>query len=227
MGAMAAARVMIIAKILGLFALYAVWVMVALWISAQLFAGGNLDGNIPVLFLAGYIVLILAPLWVFSKWQDRTPGWVKQVQADGKQATAMIVKVGDTGITINNTRREILVQLRVEPPDGEPFEVIQQKDLFLFGGGGYSEGEHLQVKYDPNNRKHVVILDQSDAASSFGNASSSVSANSGYEERQFRREAKSPPADLARDLADLSKLHQSGELSDSEYEDAKRQILGK
>ncbi len=224
---MATARVMVYVKLLGLFALYAVWVMVALWISAQIFMGGSMSGYVPVGFIVGYIVLILAPLWLFGRWQARGSSWEKKVQANGTLATATIVKVGDTGITVNNTRREILVQLRVEPPDGEPFEVVQQKDLFLFGGGSYSEGDHLQVKYDPKNRKHLIILDRNSVASSYSDKyGSGASANSGYASPS-RDEIVSPPANLARDLADLSKLHKSGELSDSEYEDAKKQILGK
>jgi len=71
------------------------------------------------------------------------------------------------------------------------------------------------VKYDPNNKQHVVILSESDNASSYAATPSSAKAYA----------SGSPGAEMARNLAELSHLHKSGELSDSEFEAAKKKLL--
>jgi len=199
-----------ITKVILFIILYIVWVMVALAASFGIFT--TPDGNVSIFAIIIYLILIMVPVWLFTKWFNGTPAWAKKVEAEGKQAPATILSVKDTGMLINRTIEVIRLNLRVEPPDDAPFEVSQERRISLFSGlGSYSEGARVQVKYDPNNKHHVVILSDTaytsrPAAKSFG--------------------TESPGAEMARSLAELSHLHKSGELSDSEFEAAKKKLLG-
>ena len=203
-----------ITKVVVFILLYIVWVMVALAGSFGIFTTS--DGNVSFFAIIIYLVLIMIPVWLFTKWFNGTPAWVKKVEAEGKQAPATILSVKDTGMLINRTIEVIRVKLRVEPPNDAPFEVSQEKRIsFLTGLGGYSAGAHVKVKYDPDNKNHVVILGESDTTPDYQARPSSASA-----------EVFNANSDVTHNLAELSKLHKSGELSDSEYAAAKKKLLG-
>lgn len=205
-----------IIKVIVFVVLYCVWVMVALaGVSSVLV---NSEGYLNPLGLVLYIALIMVPIWLFNKWFNGVPSWVAKVRAEGKQAPATILSVKETGMIINRTIDVVKVQLLVEPSGEPPFEVKQERRISLFSGfGGLREGAHVQVKYDPNNKQHVVIMDDADSPLNFALASkSSSTASYGTE---------SPGSAMARNLAELSHLHKSGELSDAEFETAKKKLL--
>jgi len=208
------ARIKVIAKLLLFFGIYCVWVLIALGISLYILP---IDKVAPLTILL-YLFLIMTPIWLMGKFQNRTPGWIKRVQDEGKDATATIIKVGDTGITINNRVVVILVQMRVEPlAGGEPFEIILEKNISILSGfGDFYEGAKFKVKYDPNNKKHVVFMkDFSTSNYSHGSTSTNYeSQNTGHGGENIEKQ-----------LGKLSNLHKSGELSDAEFEQAKKKIL--
>src|SRR5579859_3448145 len=155
-------------KVLVFMVLYIVWIMVALFVMISLFMNQETSTLNP-LGCVFYAALIMPPIWLFQKWVNAAPRWEKKVETKGVQAPATIVSVKDTGMVINNTISVIRLRLRVEPPGETPFEVSQEKEISLLSGlsgYGYYEGAHVQVKYDPANRKHVAILSGSAAASS-------------------------------------------------------------
>ena len=61
------------------------------------------DGNVSFFAIIIYIILIMIPMWLFTKWFNGTPGWLKKVESDGKDAAASILSVTNTGMVINNT----------------------------------------------------------------------------------------------------------------------------
>jgi hypothetical protein len=227
-------------KVLIFIPLYCVWVGAASYLAFGVFMADQPEGASPLPAVIAYLVAILIPVWLFIKWMYATPGWMGKVQAEGKQATATILNVKNTGMVINNTVAVVKLQLRVEPPDEAPFEVSLERQISLLSGlGGLHAGARLQVKYDPNNKKHVVILSHSDAAEAQdyrmktggaradaetaglsryeggvagGNAGGNAGSNSG--------------SHVASDLAELAALHKRGDLSDAEFESAKKKLLG-
>src|SRR5262249_28508507 len=118
-----------ITKIIVFIVLYCVWVMVALAGSFGIFTPPG--GEVPFIAIVVYLVLIMVPIWLFVKWFNAVPGWVKTVQEQGKQAPATILSVKETGMVINRTIDVVRVRLRVEPADDAPFEVSQEKRVSL------------------------------------------------------------------------------------------------
>jgi Short C-terminal domain len=191
-------------------ALYVVWVIVA---SSVAFKGRSDPGFVPII---GYMVAIMVPMGLFLWWFAAVPGWVKKVEADGQPAEATILSVKNTGVVINNTVAVVKLRLRVEPPNEAPFEINQEKEISMLTGlGGYTPGAHLRVKYDPANKNHLVILGEGDTASDDHARPSPAHA-----------QASSSGSNVADKLEELSKLHKSGELTDSEYSAAKKKVLG-
>jgi Short C-terminal domain len=163
-------------------------------------------GLLQLLAIGGYLVVILLPIWPFIYWMTAGPGWIKKVETDGKQATATILSVKDTGMVINNTVAVIKLQLRVEPSNEAPFEVSLEKHISMITGlGGYAASAQVKVKYDPDNKSHVVIVSEPDTPTDDRVRPSGV--------------------DVTQQLAELSKLHKSGELNDSEFAAAKKKLL--
>src|SRR5450432_1966629 len=114
--------------------LYCVWVLAALFIVFGVFTAGLPAGEVPFPAIVVYLAVIMFPVWLFRKWMNATPRWVQKVQADGKQATATILSVNNTGIVINNTVAIVKLQLRVEPLNDAPFEVSQEKEISMISG---------------------------------------------------------------------------------------------
>jgi hypothetical protein len=196
--------------------LYCVWVVTASYIAFGACTACTSPGTLEWIAIVGYLVVIMIPFWPFIKWLNAVPSWVKPIEANGKQAAATIVNVQNTGMVINNTMALVKLQLRVEPPDEAPFEVSQEKQISMITGlGRYSVGAHLKVKYDPDNKNHVVILSHPDTT--LDNRARSGNAVA---------EASNSGSDVTQELAELSKLHKSGELSDSEFAAAKKKLLG-
>ena len=220
----------LILKIFLFIAFYCVWVMASLAIVFGVFTAGLPAGELPLPAIIVYLVVILIPIWVFAKWINAEPRWMKKVLAEGKQAPATILSVKNTGVVINNTEAIVKLQLRVEPSGEAPFEVSQDKEISMITGiGRYEAGAHLQVKYDPDNKKHLAILSGSAAAPSYSTSQRSASedpelaALAQYETSSS--EVHSAGSDVAHDLADLAKLHKNGDLSDAEFEAAKKKLL--
>ena len=195
--------------------LLCVWVVVGVYIAFGLCRACLEPGPLEWLAFILYLASVVIPVWLFSKWLTAVPGWIKKVEAQGKQATATILSVKNTGVVINNTIAVVKLQLRVEPPDEAPFEVSQEKEVSMITGlRGYDPGTMVKVKYDPNNKHHLIISHANLPADHRATPSSAVP------------EAFNSRSDVTEKLAELSKLHKSGELSDTEFAAAKKKLLG-
>lgn len=206
----------VLKKLLLFIPLYCVWVVVALQIPFGWCTACLAPGPLQILAILGYLVAIMIPMWLFFKWLNSVPRWIKTVAATGQPATATLLSVTETGLVINNTRVVVKLHLRVEPPNAPPFEVSQEKEVSLLTGlGDYAAGARLHVKYDPAHPHHLVILGV-------------AAAGPDRLARPNATPAAAPraAADLTQKLMELSKLHQSGELSAAEYAAAKKKLLG-
>jgi hypothetical protein len=146
-------------KIIIFITFFCVWVLAVVFLIFGVFTAGLPVGQIPFPAIAVYIVATLVPVWLFWEWMNAKPGWMKKVRAEGKLATATILHVKNTGVVINTAGEVVKLHLRVEPSDEAPFEVGQDRLIPTPSElGGLYAGARVRVKYDPNNKKRVVIL---------------------------------------------------------------------
>lgn len=219
-------------KILLFILFYFVWVLVALAISFGLFTVGQPAGVIPLPAIIVYIVAIMVPIWFFTRWLNAPPGWTKKVMEEGKTARATVTSVGGGGFRVNG-RIVWTIKMRVERLGEEPFEAKLEKMSWL---PTMSEGEQVQVKYDPDHRSHVVILNDAGAAGQMSSgryASSRSTSRATLDpelEELMRMEEKARSGasgtNISDELSKLAQLHKSGDLTDAEFESAKKKLLG-
>jgi hypothetical protein len=76
---------------------------------------------------------------------------------NGVAAKAVVLKVWDTGVTINNSPRVGLL-LEVKPEGGEPFQVEARKLISRLNATMVQPGATAEVIYDPANPKHVNVV---------------------------------------------------------------------
>ncbi len=67
------------------------------------------------------------------------------------------------------------------------------------------------MKYDPDHKQHVVIVEEIQSSSSTYTAGTYRGASG---------------TSISDELAELARLHQNGDLSDDEFERAKKKLLG-
>ncbi|MBA3869238.1 MAG: SHOCT domain-containing protein [Anaerolineae bacterium] len=206
------------------------------WLGLVMFVGMNFlnsaltdkvspfnDTTGPIVFLIGALIIFGGPIVIFLLWFYHTPKWEKDLQISGTLAKAVVLEVKDTGIRTGGSRARNSgtpwwrVKLQVQPAGDSPFEVVMEKSankLFMV-----QQGNTINVKYDPNNKKHVVIIQpegQSFSASGFSYPTSNAS---------YMQNGSQSRRDTTQQLLELVTLHQKGELTDVEFEAAKKKIL--
>lgn len=206
-----------ILKVLGFVAGYIAWIMLVMififntpTVAPALGIHDTKTGTeIPPLVIGIMLVAFIAPSLLFNRVVNGKPRWTKGVLADGKQASATITRVDDTGLTINNTYY-VKLHLRVEPSGESSFEAVITAPVSRIAVP--SNGDTLWVKYDPKNKKHITILDQTDVQPL-------------SEQPSYQTLRSSPVTDVANELAKLAELHRNGDLTDAEYQAAKKKLL--
>ena len=141
-------------KVLLFIAFYIFWVMASLAVIFGVFTDPETK-NISPLAIMLYLVVILIPVAIFSKLLTGTPRWTKKVLAEGKTATATVISSKYAGYSINRKYYNTL-KLHIEPPDDTPFDFTVDKPDYEYGS--VSTNSRLDVKYDPQHKRHVVIL---------------------------------------------------------------------
>ena len=106
-----------------------------------------------VLFVASILLLVGAP--IVSAIHNRA------VLANGLPAQATILKVSDTGTTINNDP-VVRLLLEVQPPDQPTFQAETERLISRLQIPQVQPGAVVQVKYDPASRA-VALLDEADS----------------------------------------------------------------
>jgi hypothetical protein len=144
------------------------------------------------------------PWILFGILMSRKPGWTKEVLADGRQAPATVLSISDTGISQGRSTFFVTLRLQVQPADDVPFEAnletrVSRVDVPRIG-------DTFLVKYDPDNKAHILLLRQSDSDAAYGMMPSSGT-------------------DIVQELAKLAELHKNGDISDTEYDAAKKKLL--
>ena len=100
---------------------------------------------------------------MFKSMFSLTPGWIKEVESHGKLAKAIIlsdpqaVMKGVNGY--QGTDKWLDVQARIEPPNETPYEANLKCKLTQIVFGAMKAGLIVNVKYDPNKKSNVVLVD--------------------------------------------------------------------
>ena len=226
-------------KVLLFIAFYIFWVMASLAVIFGVFTDPETK-NISPLAIMLYLVVILIPVAIFSKLLTGTPRWTKKVLAEGKTATATVISSKYAGYSINRKYYNTL-KLHVEPPDDTPFDFTVDKPDYEYGS--VSTNSRLDVKYDPQHKRHVVILgvahtaramlDKRDQQSSLDQtdeeariAAARKASQAGHNRaNQAHNHDQPQAAGIGMELSKLAEMHKNGDLTDDEFDRAKKKLL--
>lgn len=76
----------------------------------------------------------------------------ESLRRSGLAATAKVLAVDDTGITINKNPIA-RIKLEVYPPGSPPFEAVAEELISRLEGGSISPGVEVTVRYNPTTRE--------------------------------------------------------------------------
>jgi hypothetical protein len=80
---------------------------------------------------------------------------------DGELAVAEIISVRETG-NVYNSRPEVRIMLRVQPPEGPAFAAEIKKVLSISELVKYTQGRSFDVLYDPARPDRVMFVEVKD-----------------------------------------------------------------
>ena len=100
------------------------------------------------------------PVW-FSYTNGRLSGAQKRVMQTGQEASAQILQVEDTGLSLGNSHLSTVVRLTlwVSPTEGKPFQA--QIETPISRATFPQTGQTVRVKFDAKHRERVVLTDAS------------------------------------------------------------------
>ena len=153
----------------------------------------------------------------------------EQLSESGRQASAEVLSSEPTnhfdssyGNQLNG--RRWILQVRVRPSDGQPFEAEVQASLkVLFMP---REGDAVDVLYDPDDHSRVAI-DPGQNLAPVLRVRSGVRAEVALPRgREAVIEAQQAPPEHRAELERFAQFYANGALSDDEYKELRRRILG-
>ena len=124
---------------------------------AELIAGSS--ALIIALTVGGICVSILFTLVlivVIRKFVSKTFGPDEKMLQEGVQANATIIKIWDTGITLNDNP-QVGMLLEVSPAGGEPFRVEMKSIISRLALAQVQPGRVVPIRYDPQDRSKVAL----------------------------------------------------------------------
>ncbi len=154
------------------------------------------SGSSALPFIIIPVVLVIVGLSLLPFLRMLFPPVIK----DGVKAEATVLKVWDTGVTINNNPRVGLL-LEVRPEAGEPFQVELRKLISRLDASLVRPGAKADVIYDPVNPKRIEV-------------------------RSFLAEAGTAESgSVEARLAELKSLREKDLITEEEYQVKKAEIL--
>jgi hypothetical protein len=186
---------------------------------------------------AGLIIVVVGVLWwgpfVYAMYisQSVIRNGDKRLLKRGIAGTAEVLSAKSTNEVIQSGEfaweapRVRKYRLRVTIPGRAPYET----DCRICAGG-FRQGETVKVAVSPHNRKRVTI-DVSQGRQGGGSVPGvsvpdiSGTAGETFSGGSFRPGASSPEGQRLGELAQLSRLHRDGTLTDQEFDTQKSRIL--
>jgi hypothetical protein len=83
-------------------------------------------------------------------------GLTKELQKTGVSASAVILKVSDTGMTVNDDPVALL-DLEVHPEKGEPFKAQSKCLIPRLDVPQFQPGHTVPVRFDPADHRRVAV----------------------------------------------------------------------
>ena len=212
-------------------------------------SSGDMFSNMG-LTIAGGTFAMIGVIWVLVA--VGVGGWYSSVASKqaaeqqlfqtGQRATAVIEGVEGTGVEINNCP-QVYLTLRVQPRNGHEF--IHQRKIVVPMGSVLQPGHLVDVAYDPANPDQVAIEtdpryvatapaqyvktrppdSQAAPVHAFTSASTG-SAMPAMSAMPAQQASDGSPPTLIEQIERLAKLRDSGALTQAEFEEQKRQLLG-
>jgi hypothetical protein len=177
------------------------------------------------------------------------------LQANGVRATAVVLEVRKPlmNVVVNNIYIRRKLRVRVERDDQAPPYEATYSDLWELGAVP-DPGDSFRVVLDPKRPQHLTALDDQGSAAPAAPPAPGGRGSSGRSTWRFtswrnpapakpgttyapysRRPARSPDTSAASTasvpgvvaaIRELAELHESGQLTDEEFAQAKRELLG-
>lgn len=121
-------------------------------------AGLTKYGLFSIFMLLLLMVLVGAPPVWFSEYYGKPSGAQRKLLKSGQEATAQILQVDDTGLSLGNSDLSYVVRLTlwVAPTDGKPFQA--QIETSISRANVPQSGQTVRVKFDPKHREKVVLI---------------------------------------------------------------------
>lgn len=136
---------------------YVGWLMAALGVAFLAGAGTQDQLLFGLLMLGGLSGPGLFMVWLAHGW-DKPLESSDELYRYGRPANATVRKVDDVTLDANGTRTAKL-SVRVTPRNESAYRATQR--VALPGGNVPAVGETLTIKFDPNNRRQFVLLEES------------------------------------------------------------------
>ncbi len=111
-----------------------------------------LPGTILVVVM---LIILIAGFWLGFRPQIRRNRMVRT----GTPAQATVLRIQETGWTVQGNYGQAKLTLRVEPPEGaRPYEVTTKTLINRFDIPAYQPGASLQVVIDPSDPHKVAVV---------------------------------------------------------------------
>jgi len=102
------------------------------------------------------IIFTLVLIVVIRKFVSKTFGPDQKLLQEGLPAQATIIKIWDTGITLNDNP-QVGMLLEVQPSSGEPFRVELKSIISRLALAQVQPGRVVPVRYDPQDPSKVAL----------------------------------------------------------------------
>jgi hypothetical protein len=104
------------------------------------------------------ILFTLAFIVVIRKFVKKAFGPDEKLLQDGVPAQATIIKIWDTGITLNdNPQVGMLLEVQPNGPGQEPFRVEMKSIISRHALAQIQPGRVVPVRYDPQNPSKIAL----------------------------------------------------------------------
>jgi hypothetical protein len=147
-----------------------------------------------------------------------------ELMASGKRCSGEVVSVEDTGITINDNPR-VKITVRAEPPGEPPFTIV--KNATVSRVSIPRRGDRCTVFYDPadrENRNGITFDPVPGVTTAVTGMSASATPGPDYT-LPYARPGEEDD-DALEKIERLGELRDTGLISQAEFDDQKRRLLG-
>ena len=106
--------------------------------------------------ICGTLLFTLLMIFVIRKWVKGAFGPDEKLLQEGVPAQATILKIWDTGVTLNDNP-QVGMLLEIHPTNQEPFRVEMKSVISRIALAQVQPGRVVPVRYDPANPSKVAL----------------------------------------------------------------------